>query len=39
VRADTGNAIEAVTDAQGYTPWVERDTAETLALELIDAQP
>jgi uncharacterized Zn-binding protein involved in type VI secretion len=39
VRADTGDAIEAVTDAQGYTPWVERDTAETLALELIDAQP
>jgi uncharacterized Zn-binding protein involved in type VI secretion len=39
VRATSGEAIEAVTDAQGYTPWVERDTAETLALELIDEQP
>lgn len=39
VRATSGEAIEAVTDAEGYTPWVERDTAETLALELIDEQP
>lgn len=40
VRASGGAAIEAVTDSQGYTPWVERDVAETLALELIeDGQP
>lgn len=36
VRASGGASIEAVTDADGYTPWVERDAAETLAFELID---
>lgn len=36
VRASGGETIEAVTDSQGYTPWVERDVAETLAFELID---
>jgi uncharacterized Zn-binding protein involved in type VI secretion len=36
VRASGGETIEAVTDSQGYTPWVEGDIAETLAFELID---
>lgn len=36
VRASSGHVVEGVTDAQGYTPWIERDTAETIALELID---
>jgi uncharacterized Zn-binding protein involved in type VI secretion len=36
VRATTGAPIDAVTDTQGYTPWVERDVAEVLALELLD---
>ena len=39
VRAAGGEAIDAVTDEQGYTPWVERDACETLAFELLgDAQ-
>jgi uncharacterized Zn-binding protein involved in type VI secretion len=36
VRASSGHMVEGVTDAEGYTPWIERDTAETIALELID---
>lgn len=36
VRASSGHAVEGVTDAQGYTPWIERDSAETITLELID---
>lgn len=36
VRTSSGEAIEAVTDSQGYTPWVARDVAETLAFELVD---
>jgi uncharacterized Zn-binding protein involved in type VI secretion len=36
VRASSGHMVEGVTDAEGYTPWIERDSAETIALELID---
>ncbi|WP_332879001.1 PAAR domain-containing protein [Massilia sp. S19_KUP03_FR1] len=36
VRTSGGASIEAVTDSQGYTPWVEREVAESLAFELID---
>jgi uncharacterized Zn-binding protein involved in type VI secretion len=36
VRTSGGDTIDAVTDAQGYTPWVERDVAETLTFELIE---
>lgn len=35
VRASSGHTVEGVTDAQGYTPWIERDSAETILLELI----
>jgi len=39
VRSGSGAPVEGVTDAQGYTPWVERDGAGTLDFELIDDQP
>lgn len=34
VRSTLGQHIAGATDAEGYTQWVERDAAETLAFEL-----
>jgi uncharacterized Zn-binding protein involved in type VI secretion len=36
VRSTAGQYLTGVTDAEGYTQWVERDTAESLAFDLID---
>ena len=39
MRAGDGEVVVGVTDAQGYTPWIERDSAATLEFELVDDQP
>jgi len=36
VRSTTGQYLTGTTDAEGFTQWVERDAAESLALDLLE---
>lgn len=36
VRSTGGQHLEITTDADGFTPWIDRDKAEALAFDLID---
>ena len=39
ITVSDGDSILDLTDDEGYTSWIERDTAQTLALHLVDPTP